>query len=85
MWEPLASAAEGGGEERKELTKLESCLAPSFLLLPAWCTYLYFLLCSCPMLGTLFTSMHAHSLELPLPHISIAETKALDVLEGQVF
>lgn len=84
MWEPLASAAEGGGEERKELTKLESCLAPSFLL-PAWCTYLYFLLCSCPMLGTLFTSMHAHSLELPLPHISIAETKALDVLEGQVF
>lgn len=28
MWEPLAPAAEGGGEEeREELTKLESCLA----------------------------------------------------------
>lgn len=60
MWEPLAPAAEGGGEEKKELTKLECLLVPSFFLLPAWCAYLcvYFLF-NCPMLVTLFKSIHA--------------------------
>lgn len=79
---------EGGGEEEKELTKLESCLVLSFLLLSAWCAYLcvYFLFYNCPMLGTLFGSIHAlsppHSLDPSLLHMSIAETKALDKLEG---
>lgn len=90
MWEPLAPAAEGGGEEKKELAKLECCLVPSFLLLPAWCAYLcvYYLLFNCPCwLPCLNPSMLLSlpcGLDVPLPHISIAETKSLDKLEGQV-
>lgn len=86
MWEPLAPAAEGGGEgEREEPAKLESCLAPSFLLLLAWyaCLYVYFLLNNCPMLGTLFRSIHSlgpsHGLDPSLPYMSVAKGLSLKI------
>lgn len=88
MWEPLAPAAEGGGEERKEFTKLESCLAPSFLLITSLvCIFVcVFFSKNGPMLGTLFGSIHALSLprglDPPLPHMSIVGTKALNKPEA---